>query len=222
MIDWHLILPLLTGALLAAGGYALNLLRTGSEAFVKTTAEEAAKAAIEKLKWPAELARELQKTRGVERQELRFKSYGALWKELRPLAIYDVTTISKKDVGDMLPKLSNWYFSACGGLLLTPQARDFYFALQDLLRATSNSPDDWEVVRPQESGENERDLFKAVVRAKGTTEAVSAFEYIKSDALDEWQTLAPGHAQNWRKRINAIALSRDGNDGHTLQRWFAS
>src|SRR5262249_33685939 len=104
-----------------------------------------------------------------------------------------------------LPKLSNWYFSACGGLLLTPQARDFYFALQDLLRATSNSPDDWEVVRPQESGENERDLFKAVVRAKGTTEAVSAFEYIKSDALDEWQTLAPGHAQNWRKGINAIA-----------------
>jgi hypothetical protein len=205
MIDWHLILPLLTGGLLAAGGYALNLLRTGSEAFVKTTAEEAAKTAIEKLKWPAELGRELQKTRGVERQELRFKSYGALWKELRPLAIYDVATIDKKVVGDMLPKLSDWYFSDCGGLLLTPQARDFYFALQDLLRALSSSPDDWEVVRPQESGENEKDLFKAVMRAKSTAAAISAFEYIKSDALDEWQAKAPGHADSWRKGVNSIA-----------------
>jgi hypothetical protein len=75
----------------AATAYMLFLLKTAA----KTTAEETAKAVIQQLVWPEELARELQKSRGVERQELRFKSYGALWKELRPLAIYDSTMINE-------------------------------------------------------------------------------------------------------------------------------
>ena len=77
MLDLNVILQVLTLVLLAVGGYGLRLLKTGTEAAVKTSAEEAAKATIQQLKWPGELARELQKTRGVERQELRFKSYGA-------------------------------------------------------------------------------------------------------------------------------------------------
>src|SRR5260370_42376107 len=114
MPDLNTMLQLLTLVLLTAGGYWL-------QTAAKTTAEEAAKATIQQLKWPGELARELQKTRGVERQELRFKSYGALWKELRPLAIYDATVINKKVVSDLSSRLSDWYFSECGGLLLTPQ-----------------------------------------------------------------------------------------------------
>jgi len=84
--------------LLGLGAYVLLLLRTGSQAAVKATAEEAAKAALRQFTWPAELARELQKSRGLERQELRFKSYGALWKELRPLAIYDENRINRRAV----------------------------------------------------------------------------------------------------------------------------
>jgi hypothetical protein len=87
MTDLNVILQLVRLLLLGFGGYLLTLFKTATEAAVKTSAEEGAKAAIRELQWPAELARELQKSRGMERQELRFKSYGALWRELRPLAI---------------------------------------------------------------------------------------------------------------------------------------
>jgi hypothetical protein len=112
MFDLNTILQVLTLVLLAVGGYALHLLKTGAAAAVKTSAEEAAKATVRELNWTRELARELQKTRGVERQELRFTSYKALWKELRPLAIYDATVVNKKATGDLFSKLSDWYFLA--------------------------------------------------------------------------------------------------------------
>ena len=193
------ILQVLTLVLLALGGYGLHLLKTATEAAVKTSAEETAKATIQQLKWPGELARELQKTRGVERQELRFKSYGALWKELRLLAIYDATVINKKAVGDLSSKLSDWYFSECGGLLLTPQARDFYFALQDLLRATSKFPEDWDANRPEETEGAERLIFQAVLKARSADGATSALEYLSTGALEDWHNKAADYAKQWRK-----------------------
>lgn len=63
MLELNAILDIVTLILLALGGYALVLLKAGTEAAVKTSAEEAAKATIQQLQWPAELARELQKTR---------------------------------------------------------------------------------------------------------------------------------------------------------------
>lgn len=207
MLDLNAILQILTLVLLAIGGYGLLLLKTGTEAAVKTSAEEAAKATIQQLKWPGELARELQKTRGVERQELRFKSYGALWKELRPLAIYDATGINKEVVGDLSSKLSDWYFSECGGLLLTPQARDFYFALQDLLRATSKIPQDWDVDRLEESAGAERFIFEAVLKARSADGAISALEYLSTGSLEDWQNNAADLAKKWRKGINDVAAA---------------
>src|SRR4051812_23865363 len=50
----------------------------------KAAAEEGAKVAIKNANWQIELRQEIEKSRGVERQELRFKSYGNLWKRLRP------------------------------------------------------------------------------------------------------------------------------------------
>jgi len=196
------ILQVLTLALLAVGGYGLRLLKTGTEAAVKTSAEEAAKATIQQLKWPGELARELQKTRGVERQELRFKSYGSLWKELRPLAIYDATVINRKVVGELSSRLSDWYFSECGGLLLTPQARDFYFALQDLLQVTSRFSEDWDADRPEES---EKTIFQDVLKARGADGAISALEYLSTGALEDWQNKAADLAKKWRTGINDLA-----------------
>src|SRR5271165_4196019 len=143
MPDWNVILHLLTLALLGVGSYLLATFRTGTEAAVKTSAEEGVKAAFRDLEWSKDFAKELRKSRGLERQELRFKSYGALWKELRPLAIYDVARVDKEAACNLLKKLSDWYFSECGGLLLTVQARGFYFALQGLLRVTSSISGDW-------------------------------------------------------------------------------
>lgn len=206
MPDLTTTLQLLTVVLLAAGGYLVTLFKAGSEAAIKTSAEEAAKAAIQQLKWPAELARELQKSRGVERQELRFKSYGALWKELRPLALYGGKPIDKAAVADLSTKLSDWYFSDCGGLLLTPQARDFYFALQDLLRATAATAADWTVERPADSGTGfERPLFQSVLKAGRADGALAALDYVAAGALDDWQDKAPAHAAAWRQGLAAVA-----------------
>jgi len=203
MTDLNAILNLLTLVLLALGGYGLMATR----AAVKTSAEEAAKAAIQQLQWPAELARELQKTRGVERQELRFKSYGALWKELRPLAIYDATVINKKAVGDLSLKLSDWYFSEYGGLLLTPQARDFYFALQDLLRATSRFPEEWSAARSEESEGNQSLIFRKILAARSADEAMSVLNYFSEGKFDNWQEKASALGKKWRKGINDIAAA---------------
>jgi hypothetical protein len=191
-------------ALLGLGAYLLLLFKTGSQAAVKASAEEAAKAVVRQLTWPGELAREIQKSRGVERQELRFKSYGALWKELRPLAIYDAAVIDKKAVGELSSKLSDWYFSECGGLLLTPQARDFYFALQDLLRATAKCPKDWNAERP-EGAKEAADIFQAVLVANQADGAIAVLEYLSHGVPNDWQDQAAGHAKNWQSAINALA-----------------
>jgi Tfp pilus assembly protein PilO len=78
MFDLNSLFQLLTFLLVSVLGFMLYLFKTGAEAAVKTSAEEAARATIQQLKWPVELAQELQKTRGVERQENRYKCYGAL------------------------------------------------------------------------------------------------------------------------------------------------
>ncbi|HWX58807.1 hypothetical protein [Bradyrhizobium sp.] len=198
MPDLNTTLQLLTLLLLAAGGYWL-------QAVAKTTAEEAAKDAIQRLKWSGELARELQKTRGIERQELRFKCYGALWKELRPLAIYDTTVIDKTVASDLSAKLSDWYFSDCGGLLLTPQARDFYFALQDLLRATSKL-EDWETDKHEDSSDvSERPVFQSVLKENSADGAIEAMKYLSAAVPEDWQDKAADHAKNWREGINRVA-----------------
>jgi hypothetical protein len=141
---------------------------------------------------------ELQKTRGIERQELRFKSYAGLWKQLRPLAIYDPTAINRKAMGDLSLKLSDWYFSEDGGLLLTPQARDFYFALQDLLRATSRSPEDWEADRSEESEDTLKRTIRDLLAATKSDGALSALDYISARAFQDWEDQAAGLGGKWR------------------------
>jgi hypothetical protein len=214
MLDLNAILSIVTLVLLALGGYCLLLLRTGGEALVKTTIERSVNTAFQQAQWPAILAQELQKTRGVERQELRFKSYGALWRQLRPLAIYDAAVINKKVVGDLSTALSGWYFSECGGLLLTPQARSFYFALQDLLRITSVDPVEWDADRTVESEEAHRDtyykdVFRAVLTEGMADQAISGaigvLDYFSQGAFEDWQDAAPVHGKKWLAGIDRVA-----------------
>jgi hypothetical protein len=67
----------------------------------------------------------------------RFAAYGELWAKQRPLAIYSTAPLSSRSAGELAECLSEWYFSANGGMFLTTRARNFYFALQDLLEAAA-------------------------------------------------------------------------------------
>jgi len=216
MLDLSTILDVLTTILLGVGGFLLFLFKTGAETTIKTSAAEGTKAALQQLQWPIQLARELQKTRGIERQELRFASYGQLWKALRPLAIYDATVINREIVSRLSLSLSDWYFSAEGGLLLTPQARNFYFALQDLLRATSRSSEDWEANRADESEGAQKDLFHDLLVSRGNDPAIdetrNVLEYFITGAFESWQDEAPELGRKWRTGMNQIAADWDELD----------
>jgi hypothetical protein len=209
MDGWSAIIDAATLILLGVGAVAVGLLRTGTEAAVKTGAEEGAKAALKDMRWPVELAQELQKTRGVERQELRFKSYGALWKKLRELAIYDTTAINNKSVGKLSAKLSDWYFSEAGGLLLTPHARDFYFALQDLLRTTARLPQPWKVEPWVEAEGSQRESLRQALHTRvgdSVTEgALEVLTYIEKGDFASWQQKAADYGTKWREGIKLLA-----------------
>ena len=162
------------------------------------------------------LALEFQKTRGVERQELRYKSYGTLWKELRPLAIYDASVINKKVVGELSRDLSNWYFSENGGLLLTPQAREFYFALQNLLRNTFSIANKWKVDRSEVSEGKQKEILREVLirfaddKYEESLEKPSdVLKYFEDADFEYWQEIAPTKGRTWRKGINYVAEEWD-------------
>jgi hypothetical protein len=207
MFELNTIFDLVTLGLVGAGAYALHLVKEATNTAVKATAEETAKATVKELQWPMELARELQKTRGVERQELRYQSYGALWSKLRALAIYDEAGINSATIRTLSTELSDWYFSPCGGLLLTRQARDFYFALQDLLRTTSELPEDWSVERAGVSEDDPMIVFREVLKQRGQLEANSVFDYFSQGVFDDWQIRAPKLASDWRTGIRRIAAT---------------
>jgi hypothetical protein len=110
-------------------------------------------------------------------------------------------------VGDLSSKLSNWYFPECGGLLLTPQARDFYFALQDLLRATSRVPEEWDADRSKESEGDQKLIFRAVLTARSADEAVSVLDYFSTGAFEDWQNEATDLGKKWREGIKDVAAA---------------
>jgi hypothetical protein len=206
MADWKAVVDIVTLLLVGFGGYALFLLKSGAEAAVKTTAEETAKARIARLEWQAKLDEELQKTRGIERQELRYQSYGALWATLRPLAIYDERAISRMTAGELSTTLSDWYFSTTGGLLLTPQARDFYFALQELLHRISRLPEDWQADRTPAAEGKEQSAFEDVLaRHKVGLAAIGVLSYLSKGVFGDWHVRAAGLGGNWRMAIREVA-----------------
>ncbi len=207
MIELNMILDILVLLLLGLGGYGLVVIKAGVEAAVRTSAEEAAKSALAQLQWPAELARELQKTRGTERQELRFKCYGALWKELRPLAIYDTAVLNKEKVSDLSMRLSDWYFSEYGGLLLTPQARDCYFALQDVLQVVSLLPENWEVERSKEIETNQYHILRTTLAHRNAGDALSVLDYFSAGVFEDWPARATELAKLWRQGIKSVAIN---------------
>ena len=204
MIDLNAILQILTLILLSIGGFLLKVVKTGADAAVKASAEEAAKEVVRRLNWPRELDRILQKTRGVERQELRFKSYGGLWKELRPLAVFDNNVIDKKTVDELSKKLSKWYFSECGGLLLTRQARNFYFALQDLLRATSMIPEQWRAIRSEKPQGGHKLIFRTLLKTRNHDDTLLVLDYFAQGKFKTWRKKAIDLGEKWKAGVRDI------------------
>jgi hypothetical protein len=131
------------------------------------------------------LARELEKTRGTERQEIRFEAYGTLWAAMRPLSIYDESPITAESLASMSTALSGWYFSEKGGLMLTTHNRDLYFALQRLLRAVGAKPD-WQAVRI----DTPKDVFRAVIGKErlNLTAAQELSKLLETAKVSEWPT----------------------------------
>jgi hypothetical protein len=196
-VDLGTVLDLLTLALVAVGLLLWRLFGAAAEHATKTQVDEV----MAELHQASALARELEKTRGTERQELRFTSYGKLWAEMRPLAIYDDSRVNETTMGEMSKELSDWYFSETGGLMLTSHNRDLYFALQDLVSAVANQPG-WEAQRTREP----RVMFLAVLERRGRTAARALVEHLDEVDLSVWpgadiETLA----RDWREDVAKLA-----------------
>jgi hypothetical protein len=192
------VLNLVTLGAVLAVGLLIKLAKTGAEEAVK----EGAKAAIRELQWPAELARVLQESRGSERQQLRFKSYGALWHELRPLAIYDNVPFDNASLMELRGKLTDWYFGDCGGLLLTTALRDFYFALQDLLDVAARDGTPW---RAERSHGDQKVVFRTILEQRRIAPALGAFEILEKHGRIDWEAKSPALAKEWKDGVRALA-----------------
>lgn len=90
----------------------------------------------------------------------RFDAYDTLWMTMKPLAIYNSARFDRDDVIKLSTALSEWYFSAHGGLFLTERARDLYFLLQDLLQDVSKLSDWTCRIRPVEPDAVFADMLK--------------------------------------------------------------
>lgn len=199
-MDLGAVVGAVTVPVLIVGGIAWVSLRSSIEQATRDQTSEI----IRQLNWPKELARQLEQTRGTERQELRFESYGKLWAEMRPLAIYDDTRINGRTVDEMLKKLSGWYFSATGGLMLTSHNRELYFALQDLFRTVA-AKTDWEAERTPQP----RRVFEGVL------------ERARSDTTDPSREEALGAAKELIEHLDAVDVRHwpDAETEAKVRRW---
>lgn len=209
MPDWNVVFPLLNFVLLCVASYLLTR--------VKKSAEVTAKKVADERWWPVELARELQKRRGLQREGRRYKSYGMLWKSLRPLAISDKAKVDNLDVVHLSGALTDWYFSEYGGLLLTRQAREFYFALQGLLRDASSIPEPWSAPRTGELEGDSNRKFRDVLEMKfkkrrdindkdtiSYEEAIKLVDYFKDEKFEDWQKVAVEKGEKWKRTIEQL------------------
>jgi hypothetical protein len=115
----------------------------------------------------------------------RIKVYLVLWKSLQPLAKYSRPGPFNCDtIKNLSVDLRKWYFET-GGLFLTDNSRDAYFALQDeLQKAIKENPSDANI-------ESDNPLFERL-RKKGSTLrtnlAIDVRTRLKSSIANEDQT----------------------------------
>ena len=210
-VDLRVVLDVLTDVvtlgMIIVGGFLVRIGTKGFEAGVAAAAERGAQIAIDNANWPEKLSQELQKVRGAERQELRFRACALLWAKQRPLAIYDTGELDGPAAGKLSGDLSDWYFSDTGGLMLTGPVREFYFAFQDLLHKVSVIPN-W---RAERSSEAARPIFNDVLEREQLRDAQAALEYLEPldqlGVVRDWPGLAATLAPKWREDIKKLAAA---------------
>lgn len=124
----------------------------------------------------------------------RFDAYGRLWAQMQPLAAYSDDLLSPPKAAQLSEALSAWYFSANGGMFLTAKAREFYFALQDMLQAASELKG-WKCTRRPDDVKGK---FRHFLAAALSNSAV-AFD---PSRLDQPQTI---DATQWRNVCRVAA-----------------
>jgi hypothetical protein len=194
-------LTLITNVLVIVGGALLAIFLKSFGAGAEAAAAEGAREGITRLNWDAILARELQRARGMERQELRFTSYGKLWAQMGALAIYDDTAVDRDAMRTLSKALSTWYFSAEGGLMLTSHNRDMYFAFQDVVSRTAGAADDWRATRSVEPGTR----FPALLEGHTLRGAQALLEYYGKEVPTDWPAEdLVALAGAWRRDIRTL------------------
>jgi hypothetical protein len=179
MMSNEMLLTVLNSSVALVSAVVLWFIKQSGEAAAagaKSAAEEGAKVAIKNINWSEELRQEIEKSRGVERQNLRFESYGELWKRMRPLAIYTDGSITSTTLSRLHEDLTDWYFSKSGGMFLLPHTREFYFSLQDFSRAVGDNKD-WNCKR--DGGQYDA-LFDKVMRKISPTLMTAVREAISN------------------------------------------
>jgi len=202
-VDVDSVLEVVTLIAVAVGGYFLKTGKDAIAAAANAAAEEGAKAGVKAINWPRELAQELEKTRGTERQERRFDAYSALWKKLRRLALYDEAVPDPTSMGELTRSLSDWYFIDAGGLMLTTQAREFYFSLQDLLAAVSSK--EWMAER---SSTDPKDDFLELLRSRHLAAAAGTMAKLDRGDVAEWPP-NQDFGKDWKSDVNELAAAWD-------------
>ena len=204
-MDFGTVLDLVTLALVAVGLLLWRLFGSAAEQATKAQVDEV----MAELNRASALARELETTRGTERQELRFTSYGALWAEMRPLAIYDVSPVDQTTMGVMSKKLSDWYFSEIGGLMLTSHNRELYFALQDLVSAVADQRG-WDSERTREP----KALFLTVLERRQLTAARALVDHLDEVDVSSWPSAdIESLAGAWHDDVETLAEGWPELDG---------
>jgi hypothetical protein len=189
VLDWISVVLLAVGAILLVA----------ARKSVEVAASNAAADVVKRVTWAGELARELQKVRGTERQEARLASYGELWSRMRPTAIYDRTPFTRTMIADLAAHLSDWYFSPKGGLMLTTPARELYFTLQDLLHRVS--ADDWTGQRTERT----RSIFVEFLERNDMASAKAFIDFLDVQPVEGWPPNdVVDHAKGWRADIQRI------------------
>jgi len=196
---WNFVLNLVTLAAVAVGGWLVTAIQSS----IRTAGERLTEIEIDNRTFAARLEQELQRTRATERQELRFAAYGSLWAAMRPLAIYDAGAFGPREAAQLSTKLSDWYFSEHGGLLLTRTVRDVYFVLQDLLRSVATRPA-WRSTRI----EDPRRVFDGVVARFGLTGAASMLAHLEGSIAD-WPGPVAADAAGWKDAVESLVSRWD-------------
>lgn len=119
----------------------------------------------------------------------RYAAYGDLWSRMRTTAVYTASGFGPEEARAYSESMSDWYFLPNGGLFLTRRAREFYFALQDLVQSVGRLPG-WRCSeRPEKPAEVFAELMTRLSRNDRTVKRVTRL-LKKPDKLDpdEWRS----------------------------------